>query len=211
MVYLYLQSPGGSVFAGMKAVSYIRSTPKKIVCIVDVAISMAAVILSVCDERVSTSNSIYMQHVTSYSIPQMAAPNAESFQKFLARSAYLMDIAQAARIGISYQAFKSLTRNDWWLMGEDLVTQRVADRATQVTCTRKAISSVIEETFNTPFGSLLVSWSACPLISAPQSVKAASFYGTFEKREELIRKLNVRDSLLTPYSVSKEPAVSNKP
>jgi len=210
VVYLYLLSPGGSVFAGMKAVSYIRNTPKKIVCITDVAISMAAVILSVCDERIATNNSIYMQHVAKYGIPQMEAPNAESFQKFISRSVQLMDIAQAARIGISYNAFKALTRNDWWLMGEDLVAKRVVDRAATVTCTRKAVKDSYEEVVATPFGELRVVWSACPILSTPQEVKAARFFGPADKQAELINKLNVRDNLITPFSTDKNTTPAGK-
>jgi len=197
LVYLYIQSPGGSVLAGMKAVSYIRSTPKKIVCIADITISMAAVILAICDERISTDNSVYMQHVTTYGVRMQQAPNAESFVKFLTRMAELMDVTQAQRVGLSYDDFKTKTRNDWWSVGADLLTQKITDRAAQVTCTRRAMQGSVDEVLSTPFGSLLVSWSACPLVSSPLSVKAAGFYGNYQKLDEYTRKLNIRDSLFT--------------
>jgi ATP-dependent Clp protease protease subunit len=201
-VVVYINSPGGSVISGMKLVSYIRSTPKKITCVVDVAISMAFVILQACDERVSTSNSIAMQHVTAYGIRQQQAPNAVSFQKFLERMAEKMDKAQAKRIGLSYDAFKKLTRNDWWTIGDDVSEAKVTDRTVSLTCSKKAIEATIEEVIPTPMGNMNVTWSACPLVSTPLKVNADKVRGQQSDVQKYIDKLEPRKEAITKMEVS---------
>lgn len=195
-VVLYIQSPGGSVVAGMKAISYIRATPKHVICLADVAISMAFVILQACDERVSTSSSITMQHVTSYGLSNQQAPNAESFVRFLTRMTEQMDIEQAKRIGLSYNNFKAKTRSDWWSFGEDVALEHVTDRTVNVTCTQKALKGVIETKVSTMMGSFNVSWSQCPVISEPVAV-ATSMIGIDPATSYAFEKsLNVRDTVL---------------
>jgi len=195
IVYLYLLTPGGSVFDGMKLVSYIRATPKKIVCIVDAAISMGFVILQNCDERVATESSLAMQHVSSYGLRPQPAPNAESFAAFLARSIEIIDKVQAKRIGLSYSDFKAKTRSDWWTYGQDVVDNRVVDRLATVTCTKKAMNAEIEETLSTPFGPVKINWSACPIISAPLKVEMSRFHGGAKEEYDFIKALDIKTAL----------------
>jgi len=202
-VFVVITSPGGSVLAGMKAISYIRASEKKITCFADIAISMAFVILEACDLRLSNYSSISMQHVTSYGLNQQQAPNAESFVKFLTRMAELMDIAQAKRIGISYAAFKAKTRSDWWSFGTDLAEEGVTDRNANLTCSKKAFKETLEEILNTPFGQFQVTWSACPLVSAPLDVKAKRFSGTDMQFKSFVDSLNIRDNVTTQARIRK--------
>lgn len=195
-VYVYISSPGGSVLSGMKMVSYARATPKKIICVVDIAISMAFVFLQACDERLSTENSIGMQHVTSYSIKPQQAPNAVSFQKFLERMAEQMDQTQAKRVGLSYSEFKAKTRSDWWTFGEDVAEQGVTDRTVKVTCAKRLINETTDETVRTQFGPASVTWSACPLITEPLKVNLSSFMGNSIEAVKFINSLNVRQTVL---------------
>jgi ATP-dependent protease ClpP protease subunit len=200
VIYVYLNTPGGSVFDGMKLVSYIRATPKKIVCVVDTAISMGFVILQACDERVSTSSSLSMQHTVSYGIKPQPAPNAVSFQSFLERSTKLMDEAQASRIGISYETFKKNTRSDWWTYGQDIKAAGISDKELSITCTKKAISTEVQETVRGPFGVAKLVWSACPLITAPLEVNLAGFHGSDIQAYEFIQSLDVKSNALKDFA-----------
>lgn len=195
-VFVYISSPGGSVVSGMKMVSYARSTPKKLICIVDVSISMAFVFLQACDERISTENSIAMQHVTSYGIRGQQAPNAVSFQKFLERMAEQMDKTQAKRVGLSYEAFKVKTRSDWWAFGQDLVTENITDANVPVVCTKRAILETEEEIVRGPFGTAVITWSKCPMLSEPVKVDMSKFYGSNLEVANFVNKLNVRQNIV---------------
>lgn len=195
-VFVYISSPGGSVISGMKMISYVRATPKKIICISDVSISMAFVFLQACDERISNSNTIAMQHVTSYGIRPQQAPNAVSFQKFLERMAEKMDITQAKRVGLSYEAFKAKTRSDWWLFGEDVVAQGVTDHGASITCSKKLIETTKEEKMQGPYGIAVVTFSACPIVSTPLNVELKKVAGTPEQVAEFIAKLDVRQNII---------------
>ena len=195
-VFVHISSGGGSVLSGLKMISYARSSPKKLVCVVDVAISMAFVFLQACDERISTSNSVAMQHVTSYGIRPQQAPNAVSFQKFLERMAELMDVEQAKRIGLGYKEFKAVTRSDWWTFGQDVAAAGVTDRHANVLCTKKAVTSSYEEVLQGPFGKATVSWSKCPLITEPLSVDMSKAYGNAEMLNDFVKSLNVRQTIM---------------
>jgi ATP-dependent protease ClpP protease subunit len=196
-IILYIVSPGGSVISGSRLISYLRASPKKITCVVDIAISMAFVTLQACDERIATPSSIAMQHVTTYGINQQPAPNAVSFQNFIEKMAVDMDNAQAKRIGLSYKEFKTRTRDDWWLFGEELTKSHVTDRTTKVTCSKRAINTVTEEVVETLFGSVNVSWSSCPMITSPVKVDFSRFYGTPKDVIDFSQKLDIRQSYIS--------------
>ena len=199
IVYLYLDTPGGSVFAGMQLVSYIRASPKKVVAVVNTAISMGFVILQAADERIGTESSLAMQHTVSYGIRPQPAPNAVSFQRFLERSTELMDRAQSKRIGISYVDFKQKTRSDWWTYGQDVIDANIVDRSATVTCTKRAMNAEIEDTKLTAFGPLVVTWSGCPILGAPLKVDAKKFFGGTQLEFEIIQSLDVKTTALKDY------------
>jgi ATP-dependent protease ClpP protease subunit len=195
-VFVYISSPGGSGLSGYKMISYLRASPKKIVCIVDVAISMGFAFLQACDERISMLNSISMQHVASYGIAWQQAPNALSFQKFIERMILFLDKEQAKRIGISFDKFKTLTRSDWWLFGEDTSAAGVTDRTAHVTCSRRVLQESVSESVTTPFGPVLTNWSKCPLLTEPLSVDSSKANTKSEGFDEFIKSLNVRQTIL---------------
>lgn len=172
-VFLFIQSPGGSVIDGMTLVNFIRSTEKKVVCVADVAISMAFVIFQACDERLTTANSITMQHHASFGAGQNESPNVVSFVKFLIGMGVELDTKQAARIGISLEQFRKNIDRDWWLFGDAIPKANVSDRVVTAVCTRKLLESEVNETLSLMGGliTLSVVWNGCPEILEPKSVK----------------------------------------
>lgn len=170
-VYLFIQSPGGSVIDGMALVNYIRSTEKKVVCIADVAISMAFVTLQSCDERLATTNSIAMQHHSSFGAKNGESPNVKSFVDFLLKMEKTMNVQQAKRIGVSLESFEQKVDRDWWSFGDDLVTNKIVDGLVTSTCTKKLLDTEIVERVSLGFFQVDLTWSGCPLILEPKNAK----------------------------------------
>ena len=57
-VVLYIYSPGGSVREGGRLIDFIRAVDKKVICVADIAASMAFAILQSCHERYAMRASI---------------------------------------------------------------------------------------------------------------------------------------------------------
>lgn len=171
--YLYISSPGGSVFAGMQLINIIKNSGKKIHCIASVAASMAFVILQACETRYIMESSILMQHVASYGV-KGNAPNNMSMVKFIEGALLDIDRMQASRIGMSVNDFRKKTRNDWWFFGANAVKEKVADKIASVTCDKDLTNSTYTENIRFAFFSFDVTWSKCPLIEEPLEIKTSN-------------------------------------
>ncbi len=208
-VFLFIQSPGGSIIDGMTLVNFIRSTDKKIICIADIAISMAFVILQSCDERLSTANSITMQHHASFGVNRGEAPNVVNFVNFLLKMDKELDIAQAARIGITVEKFQKNIDRDWWLFGSDVAKENVTDRNVTAVCTKKLLESTVTEKIQVMGGlfEVTLTWSGCPEILDPKSIEITKeFVNQFGYRERVAvtgeTRISIEQELLARRFVS---------
>jgi ATP-dependent Clp protease protease subunit len=202
-LFLFISSPGGSIFAGNQLVQAIKSSDKKITCIANVAISMAFVILQACETRVSTPVSVTMQHVASYGVSG-DSPNNVSMLKFIESMLKEMNEEQAKRIGLPYKKFQAKTRNDWWLYGSSIVKNNVTDGISKVVCSKELTETVIKDTVRVFIFSIKVEFSGCPLIEYPLKVEADEVKRNMhsmspEERAEAVRvlkTLNLREYVL---------------
>jgi len=135
-INLYINSPGGSVFAGTHLIQYINSLKEsKIVvnCIGQNFMSMAFIIMQVCDNRYVMFNSIGMQHQMSISIKG----NIENFKNhfnLLERVNDKLTNIQINKIDMTKDEFKKNTLSDWWLYGHENVEEGVADKLVTIKC-----------------------------------------------------------------------------
>jgi ATP-dependent protease ClpP protease subunit len=187
-VTLFLSSPGGSVIDGAQLISTIRSVNKKVVCVTDMSASMSFVILQACDERVVLESSILMQHVASFGVSYQQEPNAVSFVKFIQNITSAMDAAQAKRMEMPVSKFKQLIRDDYWLFGSQAVQAKAADRVAQVVCSPELVSKEEVEEVSVWGATIVVKWSACPLISSPRSVSVKRYTSLSPLQEEELSK-----------------------
>lgn len=171
-VYLYLDSPGGSVFAGLKLVEALKSTNKTVTCIVQEASSMAFVITQACHKRLITSTGTMMQHVSSYGL-RGQEPNNFSFAQFIRKVSQSMDEEQARRLGMSYKEFRDLVRDDWWLYGKEAVEKKAADGITSVSCNESLSRKVKVKNVQVLFFRVKLYYSACPLVTGELEVQTS--------------------------------------
>lgn len=205
-IYLFISSPGGSIIDGMRLVSLLKSTDKKITCVTNMAASMAFVIMQACGKRYVTEDAIMMQHVASYTL-RGPDPNNWSMVNFIRSMVKKMDVMQAKRIGISYKALKEKSRDDWWLFGDESVAQNTADKVVEVTCDHKLSSLTDQEKVAGMFWSFDVTWSRCPIIEGPLDVKASQTSGFLSPEadaeyKKTIEGFNVRTRLMKRFGDS---------
>jgi len=165
-LYLFIDSPGGSIFAGLRLIEAIKASDKNIICVANTAISMAFAILQGCDERLIVEDAVLMQHMASYGV-EGQEPNNYTFAGFIHRMVKGLDKQQADRIGLSENEFYSKIRDDWWLWDNEAIQANAADGKVSVTCSPELLKRYTTETFQVFIFTIKLKFSACPLIPGP--------------------------------------------
>jgi ATP-dependent protease ClpP protease subunit len=164
-IYVYLDTPGGSVEHGNKIVAEIQK--HKISCIAERAYSMGFVILQACHKRYITPYGRIMQHQMSYGIMNEKA-KVESYVDFVDQLGEVLTEMQSQKIGMNAEEFNRKTHNDWWMVGKKAIEQRCADQLADIRCTVKLTGQ--NYTHSDDFYEY--TYSKCPLISGHLSKKA---------------------------------------
>lgn len=175
-ITIYIDSPGGSVFAGARIVQTVRDMKRarpslKIRCFANMAASMAFVVLqAVCDERLVGEISTLMQHQSTFGVSGRDGEVQSRIGMISSFTAW-MDSIQAERLGITIPELRSRTRDEWWLVGAQAVRAKAADRLASVLCTPALVKSTHVETFQNIFVRAKLTWSDCPLIDYPLGIE----------------------------------------
>jgi len=162
--YVYLDTNGGSVSAGSRIVDEIQKY--NLNCIAHKAYSMGFVILQACNKRFVTPYSSVMQHQISYGVANEKA-KVESYVNFVDQIGEKLDKMQAKKIGLEYETFKKKTYNDWWLSGDNIIYENVADEIVNVKCSK----SLTNRNYTIDNGYQEQIYSSCPLVNEPIEVK----------------------------------------
>jgi ATP-dependent Clp protease protease subunit len=185
-IYLYINSPGGSVIAGLEIINYIKSLQsrsKQIICIAHNAMSMAFVILQYCSERYILYSSTLMQHQMSLGVKGKLY-DINSRMSYINIMENKMSQDQATRLNLTLDDFNKLIQNDWWLYSEDIIANNAADKMVSIFCS----FDNYEETniINSPFGDITIKYSACPLINYPLQISFPTLNFSEEKKNEFM-------------------------
>jgi len=165
-IYLYINSPGGSVYDGIKFIEFAK-TIKNLHTVTSFAASMAAAIVEqLPGKRYVVESGIFMFHRASGSVSgQIESGEIEVRLKFWKDIIKQSEQNQADRIGITLKQYKDNIINEWWLYGTSNIEQGVADEVVSVTCSSKLASDVKTETVNDIFGTYEIKTSKCPLLN----------------------------------------------
>ena len=148
-IYVYIDSIGGSVELGNKLINqlnYYSKIGKSIECIAKNAFSMAFQIFQSCDKRYILSSSVTMQHQVSLQNIKGPLINTMNYLKMIQSMSDDLDKKSAKKINIPYDEYKKLVQNDWWLYGEDIISNGVADSMVIVGCDPKLFNIFINQT-----------------------------------------------------------------
>lgn len=172
VLYIYINSPGGSVLQGMKIIDQIEALKKEGVevnCIADYSASMAFVILQTCSRRYATKSSVLMQHQMSLGVEG----NIHYINSYIDYVNHInLDLIemQSERIGLTCEEFDKKIMNDWWISGNHATKMNVVDELITVNCHSQLITK--HEMFNidTIFGRIVLTYSKCPLLRNPINI-----------------------------------------
>tara|TARA_E500000305_G_C4027211_1_gene242556 strand:+ start:4783 stop:5481 length:699 start_codon:yes stop_codon:yes gene_type:complete len=167
-IYLVLDSPGGSIWAGLNFISLMQSVPQNIECIANFAASMAHGFLQACPgKRYITPNGVSMIHRAQGSFGgQFNDGEVESRLEFWKSIVNIMEESNAKRMGLTNETYKQLAKDEFWCAGKNCVKYSFTDEVVSMKCS----PGLLNKTYMYPNGAVL---SRCPLIRGP--VKSQSY------------------------------------
>lgn len=168
-IYLVIDSPGGSVFAGLGLIDFMKALPQKITTITLFAASMGFQIVQNSDHRMIMTNGTLMSHRARGGVEGQFDGELESRYKMVKRAIDYMDVIASKRMGLSLKTYKALILNEYWVHGFDAVADRAADEQILVQCGVSLDGTELIK-LRTFFGTINAKFSKCPLIKAPVGV-----------------------------------------
>lgn len=157
-VFVYLNTPGGSVRDGMKIVHEIEKY--NLSCIADTAYSMGFIIFQSCTNRYIMSHSSLMQHQMAFAVADQKY-RIENYIKYVDSMEKDIIKRQSTRINITEDEFVNKINNDWWIYGENAIHEGCADEIVDVDCS----STLTKKTYTEDVGMYKYTYSKCPLVT----------------------------------------------
>jgi ATP-dependent protease ClpP protease subunit len=192
VIYLVIDSPGGSVSAGNLFIDFAKSLPQTIKPICIFCASMGYHMFQSFDERLVYSSSTLMSHRASLGgIGGQVPGELETRLASIKDTLNQMDASVAKRVGLSTEAYQKLIYDELWLNGNSAVRTKHADRLAKIKCSEDLISGKREETVNTMFGAVDVTYSTCPLINGILDAKLAKT-AKFRSRSEALNLVKMK-------------------
>lgn len=133
-LYLFIDSPGGSVIAGIELVDILQHSEKKVTCIARKAISMAFSILQACPTRIVLPYSILMQHRISTSL-QGSPSEIQTGLEVSKDLEDILNISDSQRLKLTLDQFREKVRYEFWLIGSNkILKNKAADKVGIASC-----------------------------------------------------------------------------
>ena len=182
-LYIYINSPGGEVIAGLEVINYIKSLQERnieINCICHNAMSMAFAIFQYCSNRYILHASTLMQHQMSIQVKGKLY-DINSRMKYYNMIENEINLHQASRLKMSLVDFTKKIQNDWWLYSSEIINENAADMVVSIYCSFPDYTEMINTT--TMFGEVSTIYSACPTINYPIKIIFPSLFSEYKKDE----------------------------
>lgn len=170
VIYLVLDTPGGSVFDGLEFIDFMDALPQKVETITLFAASMGFHIAQHSNKRLITRNGVLMSHRASLGgLGGQLDGEFETIYRMIKRSVDFLDVHAAQRLGMTLKDYKSMIVNEYWVFGFDAVQEKAADEQILVRC-GNSMTGTTKVEYQTMFGAVDAYFSNCPLIKYPEKV-----------------------------------------
>jgi len=164
-IYLVINSPGGSVYAGLDFIRFARNIPNLKTYTIFAASMASAIVEHLPGRRYADRDAIYMFHRAKGSFSgQFEDGEVEKQLKLWKEIVRSMERRSSKRIGISLADYKARVKDEWWIVGKDNVIENVADEIRDVYCSNELLKRKKSKEIRTMFGAITISVSECPLI-----------------------------------------------
>lgn len=170
LIYLVLDTPGGSIGDGLDLIDFAKALPQKIVTVTLFAASMGFQIAQNLDTRYIVTNGTLMSHRARVGgMGGQIKGEFESRYKMIRRSVDLLDFIASKRMGLDQKAYESMIVNEYWVYGFDAINDKAADEEVLLQCGESMSGNDVVD-FETMFGVVKVTFNGCPLIKTPEAI-----------------------------------------
>ena len=167
-LYIVMDTPGGSVTAGLAFIDTVRSLKRPVHTITLFAASMGYQVVQELGTRFITSAGTLMSHRGAVSGMSGQVPGElNSRLGFIMSMLEDMNHRAAHRVKMSVRDYKDAIVNELWVYGHHAVATKHADAIADVKCDKKLSEGTNKQEFITIFGSIKLVYSNCPIISGP--------------------------------------------
>ena len=126
-IWIRINSPGGSVGAGLVLIDTFRASKSPVYCLVESrAYSMAAITLVFCDKRYALNHATIMLHEASYGTMGDDMSN-RSRMKFTVKYLDGLHREIAQRLKMDHATYRKKIRNSWWLLAKGAAKAGIID------------------------------------------------------------------------------------
>lgn len=196
-VYLFLDTPGGSIQSGQELITTLQGLPQKVHTITSFAASMGFITVQSLGKRYILPGGILMSHRASGGASGQIPGELNVRVKFFTDMLDDQDSAIASRIDMSKKKYQKLIRDEYWVYGQKAVDINMADKVVYVRCNKSLSEGTTVETVHTFFGPIKLTYSTCPLISSPLEVNFDSLTLSSWNEQDRATLNNVRKAVLT--------------
>lgn len=204
-IYLVLDTPGGSVAAGLELIESLKALPQKITTLTSFSASMGFVIVQSLGERLILPTGTLMSHRAYVRIDGQIP--GEFFTRTLYWTNKLNEINEmiSNRVKMPIQQYTDLIHNEFWVDGEKAVDFNMADKVVRAKCDKSLLGKHVE-TINTLFGPVYVTWSNCPLITTPLAIN----FGNIETSGASALNVQIIKDLIFKITTDKKGFIREK-
>ena len=196
-IYLYLDTPGGDIQAGTELITTLKGLPQRVHTVTSFAASMGFITAQSLENRYILPGGVLMSHRARGGASGQIPGELNSRVKFYTEMLDDQDALISKRLKMSKKEYQALIINEHWVYGQRAVNQKMADRVILVRCDKELSDGKETETINTFFGPVRVTYSSCPLISAPLEVNFDGLILSSYDDRDKVTMVNVRKTSLT--------------
>ena len=169
-LYIVLDTPGGSVAAGMTFIDTVKALGVPVHTITIFAASMGYQFVQELGTRYIMPSGTLMSHRGAVGGLSGQVPG-ELNSRLMHIQSVLNGMSERAanRISMTKKEYDQAIINELWVSGAEAVSSKQADYVANVRCDKSLVEGTYVEAFHTPFGSVNVTFSKCPLVSYPLS------------------------------------------
>lgn len=183
-MYLFLDTPGGSVVAGEQLIATLKGLPRETKTITSFAASMGFITAESLGERFILPSGILMSHRATVGVEGQLPGEANTRLAFWSAQVSRIEDTMAARMQMTPAAYRNLIHDEYWVSGDKAVKDHAADKVVSIRC-GKDMTGTYTETVMSMFGPVQLTWSDCPMISAPLAINFSGLSASDAEQAQL--------------------------
>lgn len=169
-LYIVMDSPGGSVFAGAVLIDNLKALGHPIHTITIFSASMGYQLVQNLGTRYILPSGVLMSHRAAGGVQGQFYGEIESRLQMIKDVVDSLDQVAADRTKTTLEEYKKSVQNELWAVGEKAVKTHQADAIARATCD-KSLRGTESRFVNTFLGQIELIFSKCPIITAPIDFK----------------------------------------